>query len=100
MNATPAMPQVTHHSAASRFELDVGGHLATCCYARQGEVLVLHHTEVPRALQGQGVAAKVVATTLAWAREQGLRVRPTCSYVAAYMKRHPETQDLLEMPPG
>ena len=32
---------------------------------------------------------------LAWARQEGLRVRPTCSYVAAYMQRHPETQDLL-----
>lgn len=94
------MPQVTHNRAASRFELNVGGQLASCCYTRQGEVLDLHHTEVPPALQGQGVAAQVVAAALAWAREQGLRVRPSCSYVAAYIKRHPETQDLLETPPG
>jgi len=48
------------------------------------------------ALQGQGVAADLVHAALAFARSQGLRVRPSCSYVAAYMRRHPETLDLLE----
>ena len=33
---------------------------------------------------------------LAHARAQGLRVRPVCSYVQVYMRRHPDTQDLLE----
>ena len=74
--------------------------MGVCSYSRQGDVLVLHHTEVPPALQGQGVAAELVAATLAWAREQGLRVRPTCSYVASYMRRHPQTLDLLETRPG
>jgi predicted GNAT family acetyltransferase len=37
----------------------------------------------------------LVAEALRWARTQGLRVQPRCSYVAAYMRRHPETQDLL-----
>ncbi len=87
---------VTHNPAAARFESLVDGHLALCSYRRAGPVLVLHHTEVPAALQGQGVAAALVAGALQWAREQGLRVRPSCSYVAAYMRRHPETQDLLE----
>jgi uncharacterized protein len=70
--------------------------LALCAYRQHGQVLVLHHTEVPRALEGQGIAAALVQTALAWARSQGLQVRPTCSYVAAYMRRHPETHDLLE----
>ncbi len=34
-------------------------------------------------------------TALAHARREGLRVRPDCSYVAAYMQRHPQTLDLL-----
>jgi predicted GNAT family acetyltransferase len=87
---------IVHQPQASRFEALVDGHLGLCLYRRDGEVLVLHHTEVPGALQGRGVAADLVAAALAWAREQGLRVRPSCSYVAAYMRRHRETQDLLE----
>jgi predicted GNAT family acetyltransferase len=37
-----------------------------------------------------------VQAALAHARAQGWRVRPSCSYVRSYMRRHPETQDLLE----
>jgi predicted GNAT family acetyltransferase len=36
-----------------------------------------------------------VKTALAYARAQGLKVQPSCSYVRVYMKRHPETLDLL-----
>ncbi len=88
-------PTVVHNTAAQRFEAGQGASLAECAYIRQGDVLVLHHTEVPPALQGLGLAALLVQAALDWARANGLRVRPTCSYVASYMKRHPETQDLL-----
>jgi predicted GNAT family acetyltransferase len=90
---------VTHNAEASRFEArldDDPGHLAICSYRRVGDTLVLHHTEVPWALQGRGLAGELVQGALDWARAHGLRVRPTCSYVAAYMQRHPETHDLLE----
>jgi predicted GNAT family acetyltransferase len=86
---------VIHNPAASRFEAEIGGRLAVCAYDLQHGVLSLTHTEVPRAAQGQGVAAALVDAALAWARSQGWRVRPACSYVAAHMRRHPETQDLL-----
>jgi D-alanyl-D-alanine dipeptidase len=48
------------------------------------------------ALQGQGIAAVLVQAALDWARAERLQVRPVCSYVAAYMRRHPDTLDLLE----
>ena len=87
---------VSHNAAAHRFEATVDGQLCICDYRRSGDVAVFDHTVVAPALQGRGIAADLVVAGLAWAREQGLKVRPSCSYVAAYMQRHPETQDLLE----
>jgi predicted GNAT family acetyltransferase len=91
----PLSSKVSHNAARERFELALDGGTALCVYRRQGDALLLTHTEVPPAHEGQGLAAVVVQATLDWARAQGLRVRPLCSYVAAYMRRHPETQDLL-----
>ena len=94
-----ATPEVQHQPEAQRFVVQTPQGLALCSYRRdaeaQGDVLVMHHTTVPAALEGRGIAAALVAAALAWARSEGLRVRPVCSYVAAYMRRHPETLDLL-----
>ncbi|MFY9511501.1 MAG: GNAT family N-acetyltransferase [Rubrivivax sp.] len=88
-------PSISHNAAASRFETSIDGQLGVCTYRLQDGVLWLTHTEVPPQAQGQGHAAALVKATLDWAREQGHLVRPLCSYVALYMRRHPETQDLL-----
>jgi predicted GNAT family acetyltransferase len=94
---TPAAA-VRHNAPASRFELDVAGGLAVASYRRDGDTLVLTHTEVPRQSRRHGLAAALVRATLDWARAEGLRVRPLCSYAAAYIRHHPETQDLLAGP--
>ncbi|MCC7098055.1 MAG: N-acetyltransferase [Rubrivivax sp.] len=86
---------IVHRPEASRFQADYAEGAALCVYRREGDLLLITHTEVPPALEGRGIAAALVQATLAWARSQGLRVRPLCSYVVAYMRRHPETQDLL-----
>lgn len=90
-----ARPVIQHRPEASRFEAAFDAGVALCSYRRQGDTLLLTHTEVPPALEGRGVAAALVRATLDWARSEGLRVQPLCSYVAAYMRRHPETQDLM-----
>ncbi len=94
MNTAPAL-NVVHRPEASRFEVALDGGLGLCVYRRQPGELWFTHTEVPPALEGRGIAAALVGAALAWARAEGLRVRPLCSYVGAYMRRHPETQDLL-----
>lgn len=89
------MVNVIRNETASRFEATVEDHLCIADYRLQGRVLVMPHTVVPPALQGRGIAAELVRVALAWARAEGLKVEPLCSYVALYMRRHPETQDLL-----
>ncbi len=91
---------ITHRPAQQAFVAEIDGALALCAYRRDGDTLVLHHTEVPPALQGRGLAAALVQAALDWARAEQLVVRPTCSYVAAYLRRHPGQQDLLRPRPG
>lgn len=86
---------IRHDEARGCFEIEVDGGVAECAYRRQGDIVALVHTEVPPALQGRGIAAQLVQAALDWARAEGLRVRPLCSYVASYMRRHPQTQDLI-----
>ncbi|MBA3596054.1 MAG: N-acetyltransferase [Methylibium sp.] len=86
---------VIRNETASRFEATVDGHVCIADYRLHGDVMVMPHTVVPSALQGRGIAAALVRVALEWARAEGLKVEPLCSYVALYMRRHPETQDLL-----
>ena len=94
----PELPPILHDAAACRFEVVVDGQSCVCLYRRNGDVVAFTHTEVPWSLQGRGIAAALVAAALDWARAEGLRVRPLCSYVAAYMRRHPATLELLNAP--
>lgn len=91
---------IQHDSAAGCFTTEVDGRQSEATYrlvnGPSGPVMHLVHTGVPAVQQGRGIAAALVDAALAEARTQGWRVRPVCSYVRAYMRRHPETQDLLE----
>ncbi len=89
-------PTITHDPAAGRFHARVEGLDCVADYRLQGSTMLLHHTGVPRPLEGRGIAAALVHAALAHALTQGWRVRPLCSYVRAYMNRHPETLGLLE----
>ena len=87
---------IRHDTEAQRFEALVDGGLAECAYRLHGGVMNIVHTEVPPQAEGRGIAAALVHAALAHAREHGLRVRASCSYVRAYMRRHADTLDLLE----
>jgi len=87
---------VVHNEAASRFELPVQGQLSFARYHLIDGVMWLTHTETPPALQGRGLAARVVRAAFDHARAHGLKVRPACSYVRTYLRRHPELHDLVD----
>ncbi|QEA39491.1 N-acetyltransferase [Pistricoccus aurantiacus] len=86
---------VRHNTAKSRYELEVDGMLAIATYWREGNIMTFDHTFVPPALEGRGIGSRLVAGALDDVRRQGRKFVPTCSFVVAYAKRHPETQDLL-----
>jgi predicted GNAT family acetyltransferase len=87
---------IRHNETAQRFEARVDGWLCRADYRRIDAVLHLVHTEVPPALEGRGIAAQLVKAALDFAEAQGLKVRPRCSYVLAYLRRHPERAALVD----
>lgn len=86
---------VQHNPGASRYESVVDGHRSVCTYELSGERMVFTHTLVPPELRGRGIAEPLVRTALADARAAGRRVVPACTYVAKFIERHREYQDLL-----
>jgi uncharacterized protein len=87
--------EVVNNEAEQRFEAHVQGHTAFLAYRRFPDRLVLVHTEVPPAIEGKGIAGKLVARALDFARAAHLRVIPLCPYVTDFVRKHPEYHDLL-----
>jgi predicted GNAT family acetyltransferase len=87
--------EVVNNEAEQRFEAHVQGQTAFLAYRRFPDRLVLVHTEVPPALEGKGIAGKLVARALDLARAAHLRVIPLCPYVTSFVRKHPEYHDLL-----
>jgi uncharacterized protein len=86
---------VRQNTARSRFELDVGGHIAFASYHISDGVVAITHTETPPALRGRGIGSQLVLGALAHIRAQGLKVRPLCSFARHVIAQHPDVQDLL-----
>lgn len=85
---------IVHNEDERRFESTVDGLTAVSEYTLANGVMVFTHTEVPPALEGQGVAGALVRTALEHARAEDLSVWPVCPFVKSYIGRHPEFQDL------
>ena len=86
---------VIHRPEQSCFEATVDGHRCVADYRLDGQLMHMHHTLVHPALEGRGIAAKLVEAALQWAQTQGYRVNPSCSYVRVYIQRHAQWQPLV-----
>jgi uncharacterized protein len=79
-----------------RYEIEVDGEVAGFInYRREPGVIELVHTDVDPRSEGKGVGAALVRGALDDLQARGLKVRPYCPFVAAYIRRHPEYQDLV-----
>jgi len=87
---------ISHNENERRFECPVDGGLAFAEYNRDGDQITFIHTEVPPEAEGKGVAGKIVAAALAYARENELQVVPQCAYVQSFLERHREWEDLVD----
>lgn len=67
-----------------------GRQVAELDFEVKDNVLNAYHTGVRPELEGQGIAAKLFNELVDYARENGYRVIPTCSFILAKFRRRPE----------
>lgn len=89
------MNNVTDNTARSQFELPVEGQIVFARYRRKDGVVSILHVEAPVSLRGTGASGRLMQGIMDLARDRGEKLVPLCSYAVAWMKRHPETADLL-----
>ena len=91
-------PKVLHNATAHRYELLLDNkQIGLAEYSQFPGERHFVHTEVDPAYQNKGYAADLMREALKDVRENTKdKIVPVCSYVVMYMKRHPETHDLLK----
>lgn len=86
---------VIHDTVNNRYAIETDAGRAVADYVMDGDVMRFTHTLVPRALEGKGYASRLIAFALDDARARSMKVRAECSFVEAYIARHPEYADLI-----
>ena len=80
----------------TKFSARVGDAEAILTWMRLTDDLVAFtHTAVPSALQGRGVGEELVHQALEDTVRRGWKLVPLCPFVQAYLRRHPQYQELV-----
>lgn len=58
------------------------------------QIVDINHTFVDGALRGQGMAGRLMKNAVDVIRSQGWKCITSCPYALAWMKKHPEEQDI------
>jgi predicted GNAT family acetyltransferase len=88
------MSALRDNTATHRYELDAPEGTSFADYRDVAGVRAIMHVETPAAAQGLGYASKLMGEIVAEARREGRKLRASCAFAAAYLKRHPDTADV------
>ena len=90
------MSEVRDNQQESRFEVLVDGKVAGVTeYQREGDIVTFTHTEIDSAYEGQGLGGAIARGALDQVRRDGHRVIAKCEFIAGWIDKHPDYQDLL-----
>lgn len=88
--------EVIHDINGQRFYCVVDGQECELEYDKPAAaVLNFYHTYVPEQYRNQGIAALLLKEAAQFARQNGYKIRPSCSYAELYFKRYKEYTDLV-----
>ena len=86
---------ITHDMVRHKFTTTFDGHEGYVDYESGDGYIVITHTVVPSEIGGRGIAGELVKAAFDFARSEGLKVVPDCSYAAGYLQKHPEYASLI-----
>jgi uncharacterized protein len=87
--------QVVDDPVGQRYEARIGDRVVGYTeYRRVRGRLIFIHTEVDPAVEGKGIGGRLAAGALDDVRAKGLNFSVKCPFIAAYLRRHPEYDDL------
>lgn len=89
------MNPIEHEPEENRLTQTFEGGKVWADYSRQGDILAVLHVEAEPSLRGSGAAGTFMRGLADFARAEGLKLKPICGYAAVWLKRHPDTHDLL-----
>jgi len=87
--------ELVHNETECQYEYHIEGHLACVIYKEENGILHLTHTLVPKELGGRGIAGELVKAVMDDIEKRKLKMKPGCSYIVAYVEKHPECRKLL-----
>ncbi len=90
------VPKLINNENAKQYELEAEGLKARIEYIiAKNNVIYLTHTEVPSQLEGKGIGSTIVKLALEDIKSREMQLMPLCPFVAAYIKRHEEWNEIL-----
>jgi len=87
---------VENNPTARRYQAQIGQYIALAAYRIVGDTITFTHTQVPKELEGHGIANKLAHAALEDARARQLTVVPQCPFIASYIRRHQEYVALVD----
>ena len=87
---------ITNNKEQMQFEYREGSELASLTYRfYKDKNIAFMHTTVPESMKGKGVGSALAQYAFAYARQVDKMVMVYCSFVAGYLKKHPELRNQL-----
>jgi redox-sensitive bicupin YhaK (pirin superfamily)/predicted GNAT family acetyltransferase len=95
--ATVDEPVVRQVDTEQLYEIALdGARVGLTAYRDRGDQRIFYHTEVDKEVTRKGLAAQLVEQALTDTRAAGKRIVPVCPYVARFVKKHPEFDDIVD----
>jgi predicted GNAT family acetyltransferase len=95
-NATDPVQHREHDGRGEFFIEREGKRVGELTYSSHAGAIVVGHTWVDPSLRGGRLAPNLVEAAVSWARAEGRKIIPVCSYVRAVFNRTGQYADVWE----